>query len=111
MVNFFIFSFSHALLHFIVCFSFSAVNLIGGGGQNATTGFISSRSEPISLATLDKDCFIIPVHSIDRFMPAGIPVNIKFSSCSMEWVGCSCSLLYINTLKVRYFSSGYAFHW
>ncbi|XP_073846254.1 uncharacterized protein isoform X4 [Musca autumnalis] len=32
------------------------------------------RSEPISLATLDRDCFIIPVHSVDRFLPAGIPL-------------------------------------
>ncbi|XP_050067267.1 uncharacterized protein LOC126556103 isoform X3 [Anopheles maculipalpis] len=43
------------------------------GGQPGTGGFVSSRSEPISLATLDKDCFIIPVHSLDRFLPAGIP--------------------------------------
>lgn len=33
-----------------------------------------SRSEPISLTTLDRDCFIIPVQSLDRFLPAGIPV-------------------------------------
>ncbi|XP_075167003.1 uncharacterized protein LOC142239111 isoform X6 [Haematobia irritans] len=32
------------------------------------------RTEPISLATLDRDCFIIPVHSVDRFLPAGIPL-------------------------------------
>ncbi|XP_058465750.1 uncharacterized protein LOC131439121 isoform X6 [Malaya genurostris] len=44
------------------------------GGQPGTGGFVSSRSEPISLATLDKDCFIIPVHSLDRFLPAGIPL-------------------------------------
>ncbi|XP_049539008.1 uncharacterized protein LOC125953449 isoform X2 [Anopheles darlingi] len=43
------------------------------GGQPGSGGFVSSRSEPISLATLDKDCFIIPVHSLDRFLPAGIP--------------------------------------
>ncbi|XP_055596157.1 uncharacterized protein LOC129746506 isoform X3 [Uranotaenia lowii] len=43
------------------------------GGQPGQGGFVSSRSEPISLATLDKDCFIIPVHSLDRFLPAGIP--------------------------------------
>ncbi|XP_055390557.1 uncharacterized protein LOC129619338 isoform X3 [Condylostylus longicornis] len=34
----------------------------------------SARTEPISLATLDRDCFIIPVHSLDRFLPAGIPL-------------------------------------
>ncbi|KAH8271502.1 hypothetical protein KR018_001800 [Drosophila ironensis] len=33
-----------------------------------------TRAEPISLATLDRDCFIIPVHSVDRFLPAGIPL-------------------------------------
>ncbi|XP_055630929.1 uncharacterized protein LOC129771373 isoform X3 [Toxorhynchites rutilus septentrionalis] len=43
-------------------------------GQPGSGGFVSSRSEPISLATLDKDCFIIPVHSLDRFLPAGIPL-------------------------------------
>ncbi|XP_030554168.1 uncharacterized protein LOC115757871 isoform X2 [Drosophila novamexicana] len=42
----------------------------GGGGGNAGT----TRAEPISLATLDRDCFIIPVHSVDRFLPAGIPL-------------------------------------
>ncbi|KAL7736323.1 hypothetical protein ACLKA6_014796 [Drosophila palustris] len=41
----------------------------GGGGTVGTT-----RAEPISLATLDRDCFIIPVHSVDRFLPAGIPL-------------------------------------
>ncbi|XP_033251153.1 uncharacterized protein LOC117190206 isoform X3 [Drosophila miranda] len=41
----------------------------GGGGHSGVT-----RSEPISLATLDRDCFIIPVHSVDRFLPAGIPL-------------------------------------
>uniref|UniRef100_A0A182MKC4 Uncharacterized protein n=1 Tax=Anopheles culicifacies TaxID=139723 RepID=A0A182MKC4_9DIPT len=46
------------------------------GGQPGSGGFVSSRSEPISLATLDKDCFIIPVHSLDRFLPAGIPVSV-----------------------------------
>ncbi|XP_034124772.1 uncharacterized protein LOC117581357 isoform X5 [Drosophila guanche] len=41
----------------------------GGGGHTGVT-----RAEPISLATLDRDCFIIPVHSVDRFLPAGIPL-------------------------------------
>ncbi|XP_049539010.1 uncharacterized protein LOC125953449 isoform X4 [Anopheles darlingi] len=48
-------------------------NEVSFGGQPGSGGFVSSRSEPISLATLDKDCFIIPVHSLDRFLPAGIP--------------------------------------
>ncbi|XP_058066762.1 uncharacterized protein LOC131216325 isoform X1 [Anopheles bellator] len=49
-------------------------NEVSFGGQPGSGGFVSSRSEPISLATLDKDCFIIPVHSLDRFLPAGIPL-------------------------------------
>lgn len=35
----------------------------------------TTRHEPISLATLERDCFIIPVHSLERFLPAGIPVS------------------------------------
>ncbi|KAH0534377.1 uncharacterized protein LOC123266879 isoform X1 [Cotesia glomerata] len=31
------------------------------------------RGEPISLATLDRDCFIIPLASVERFLPAGVP--------------------------------------
>lgn len=33
------------------------------------------RSEPITLATLDRDCFIIPVANLERFLPAGVPVS------------------------------------
>lgn len=32
-------------------------------------------SEPVTLATLNRDCFIIPVASLDRFLPAGVPVS------------------------------------
>ncbi|KAJ8674036.1 hypothetical protein QAD02_005298 [Eretmocerus hayati] len=32
-----------------------------------------ARSEPISLATLDRDCFIIPLAALERFLPAGVP--------------------------------------
>ncbi|KAM7344027.1 uncharacterized protein ACRADG_010870 isoform 4-T5 [Cochliomyia hominivorax] len=49
----------------------------GGSGSGAAANGLTvscSRSEPISLATLDRDCFIIPVHSVDRFLPAGIPL-------------------------------------
>jgi len=35
----------------------------------------SARREPVTLATLNKDCFIIPVASLDRFLPAGVPVS------------------------------------
>lgn len=47
----------------------------GGNGNNIVVG---TRNEPISmisLSTLDRDCFIIPVHSLGRFLPAGIPVS------------------------------------
>lgn len=59
---------------------FISVNLIlvsFSGQQNgsATGAFVSSRSEPISLATLDRDCFIIPIRSLERFLPAGVPVS------------------------------------
>lgn len=47
--------------------SFSVSISVSFGGGTA-------RTEPISLATLDRDCFIIPVQSVDRFLPAGIPV-------------------------------------
>jgi hypothetical protein len=46
-----------------------------GQDGDATTGaFANSRNEPISLSTLDRDCFIIPIKSLDRFLPAGVPV-------------------------------------
>uniref|UniRef100_A0A1I8MKD1 DUF7153 domain-containing protein n=1 Tax=Musca domestica TaxID=7370 RepID=A0A1I8MKD1_MUSDO len=50
-----------------------------GSAMGPNNGLVSMssggvRSEPISLATLDRDCFIIPVHSVDRFLPAGIPL-------------------------------------
>lgn len=54
------------------------VNVGGGSNGNKSTGFVSSRSEPISLTALEKDCFIIPIHSIDRFLPAGVPVICLF---------------------------------
>ncbi|XP_022193472.1 uncharacterized protein LOC111051300 isoform X1 [Nilaparvata lugens] len=56
----------------------------GGGGGGAmggsTTPSISlqqvPRAEPLTLATLDRDCFIIPVASVDRFLPAGVPLPL-----------------------------------
>nr|XP_036230778.1 uncharacterized protein LOC106614160 isoform X1 [Bactrocera oleae]XP_036230779.1 uncharacterized protein LOC106614160 isoform X1 [Bactrocera oleae] len=44
------------------------------GYDNAAGTSAAVRSEPISLSALDRDCFIIPVHSVDRFLPAGIPL-------------------------------------
>ncbi|KAL9912751.1 uncharacterized protein LOC119635693 isoform X3 [Glossina fuscipes] len=43
-------------------------------GGAVVPGSSAARTEPISLAALDRDCFIIPVHSVDRFLPAGIPL-------------------------------------
>lgn len=50
----------------------SGPSVLGGGSAVV-------RSEPISLGTLDRDCFVIPVHSVDRFLPAGIPVGVYHS--------------------------------
>lgn len=39
-----------------------------------------------NLAGLDRDCFIIPVHSLERFLPAGVPmpVCIFFVRCNLH---------------------------
>lgn len=50
-----------------------------GHGNNIVFG---TRNEPISLSTLERDCFIIPVHSLDRFLPAGIPVSLHTEFCN-----------------------------
>lgn len=42
-------------------------------GAGGGTGY-GTRNEPITLATMERDCFIIPAHSLDRFLPDGIPV-------------------------------------
>lgn len=46
-----------------------------GGNNSGLINQLGTRTEPISLSTLDRDCFTIPVHSIDRFLPAGVPVS------------------------------------
>lgn len=38
------------------------------------------KAEPVTLANLDKDCFIIPIANLDRFLPAGVPVSIISSN-------------------------------
>ncbi|XP_052127716.1 uncharacterized protein LOC113205560 isoform X2 [Frankliniella occidentalis] len=43
-------------------------------GRAATSSLPMSRSEPVSLAHLDRDCFIIPLHAVDRFLPEGVPM-------------------------------------
>ncbi|XP_013173476.1 PREDICTED: uncharacterized protein LOC106122140 isoform X1 [Papilio xuthus] len=34
------------------------------------------RAEPVPLATLEKDCFVIPAHALDRFLPDGVPLPV-----------------------------------
>ncbi|XP_023287991.1 uncharacterized protein LOC105695876 isoform X1 [Orussus abietinus] len=53
--------------------SFSANRSSGTYTPLVTSGSSPPRSEPISLATLDRDCFIIPLASLERFLPAGVP--------------------------------------
>ncbi|XP_067628146.1 uncharacterized protein [Eurosta solidaginis] len=50
------------------------VGEVNFGADNGAGTSSAVRSEPISLSALDRDCFIIPVHSVDRFLPAGIPL-------------------------------------
>lgn len=38
------------------------------------------RTEPVSLATLERDCFVIPAHALDRFLPDGVPVRYTRAS-------------------------------
>lgn len=51
------------------------VSFSNGGRQGAITSPSAAQREPVTLATLNKDCFIIPVASLDRFLPAGVPVS------------------------------------
>ncbi|XP_046481430.1 uncharacterized protein [Neodiprion pinetum] len=58
--------------------SFSAGNTAGATGTY-TPLVVSANSqltagEPRTLATLDRDCFIIPLASLDHFLPAGVPL-------------------------------------
>ena len=50
----------------------------GAGGTDSSLPPPAARGEPVSLATLNRDCFIIPVASLDRFLPAGVPVSPFF---------------------------------
>lgn len=57
----------------------------GMGGQNTKNGTVGgqygiTRTEPVSLSTMNRDCFIIPMQSINRFLPEGIPVSIVVTS-------------------------------
>ncbi|XP_026471908.1 uncharacterized protein LOC113376211, partial [Ctenocephalides felis] len=58
------------------------VSFSGGSTNTTVVTNAQPRTEPISLATLDKDCFIIPVHSLDRFLPAGVPLPTPSSTIS-----------------------------
>ncbi|XP_011053227.1 PREDICTED: uncharacterized protein LOC105145420 [Acromyrmex echinatior] len=53
--------------------SFSGNRTSGTYTPLVVSGNSPPRGEPISLATLDRDCFIIPLASLERFLPAGVP--------------------------------------
>ena len=57
-----------------------------------------ARSEPISLAMLDRDCFIIPLAALERFLPAGVPV------CTRELYRQNCLLVhnYIKNIIIKF---------
>lgn len=46
----------------------------GGSGRPTALEAIK-KAEPITLANLDRDCFIIPIANLARFLPAGVPVR------------------------------------
>lgn len=46
------------------------------GGKNGNVIGGITRTEPVSLSTMTRDCFIIPMQSINRFLPEGIPVRL-----------------------------------
>lgn len=52
-----------------------SVSLMRWDRPTATTGHERRRTEPVSLATLERDCFVIPAHALDRFLPDGVPVS------------------------------------
>ncbi|XP_076637156.1 uncharacterized protein LOC143349648 isoform X1 [Colletes latitarsis] len=54
--------------------SFSGNRTSGAYTPLVVSGNSPPRGEPISLATLDRDCFIIPLASLERFLPAGVPL-------------------------------------
>ncbi|XP_033227407.1 uncharacterized protein LOC117179576 isoform X3 [Belonocnema kinseyi] len=53
--------------------SFNGNRTMGTYTPLVVSGNSPPRGEPISLATLEKDCFIIPLAALERFLPAGVP--------------------------------------
>ncbi|XP_051154062.1 uncharacterized protein LOC127277205 isoform X2 [Leptopilina boulardi] len=53
--------------------SFTGNRTMGTYTPLVVSGNSPPRGEPISLATLEKDCFIIPLAALERFLPAGVP--------------------------------------
>ncbi|XP_043467757.1 uncharacterized protein LOC122501994 isoform X2 [Leptopilina heterotoma] len=53
--------------------SFTGNRTMGTYTPLVVSGSSPPRGEPISLATLEKDCFIIPLAALERFLPAGVP--------------------------------------
>lgn len=71
------------------------VSFSSGPHQGSVTSSSLAHREPVTLATLNKDCFIIPVASLDRFLPAGVPVSSLHGRCACSHV---CLYVYITHL-------------
>nr|XP_018906961.1 PREDICTED: uncharacterized protein LOC109036967 isoform X1 [Bemisia tabaci] len=56
------------------------------------------RAEPTNLAGIDRDCFIIPVASIDRFLPDGVPLPLPQSTSTST--GTNFSVLEVDDPKL-----------
>lgn len=60
-----------------LCTYYGADSAVSFGGANGIGGSYGSRNEALTLASMERDCFIIPAHSLERFLPAGIPVSVE----------------------------------
>ncbi|XP_055694615.1 uncharacterized protein LOC129796581 isoform X2 [Lutzomyia longipalpis] len=58
-----------------------------GNNNCGTVANNGIRTEPISLSTLDRDCFIIPMQSLNRFLPDGIPLPVPSESTEKQTSG------------------------
>ncbi|PSN53341.1 hypothetical protein C0J52_04087 [Blattella germanica] len=52
------------------------VSFSSGARTSGAAAQPPANREPVTLATLNRDCFIIPVASLDRFLPAGVPMPL-----------------------------------
>lgn len=74
------------------------VSFSSGPRQGSVMSSSTVHREPMTLATLNKDCFIIPVASLDRFLPAGVPVSYLHVRCACMHV---CLHVYVLQLSVK----------